>query len=468
MDRRMAVDRACGVLLIVLTALVTLFEWGAPAALPTEAVAVAVIALLTLRAARRGLIFVAIGVAFTIAQFALRPLPAALTAINDSLLLAAFIAAFFTALGTLRRAADTSPAIVRCGRFLAQQPPGRRYGALTVGGQLFSLVLNYGAIALLGSLAVASAREEQNVEVRRIRIRRMLLAIQRGFISVLPWSPLSFAIAITTTLLPGSSWATGVLPCLVSGVLLAVIGYALDTIFKPKLTGPRPAPQQPEGGWSTVLPLLALLGLLIVIVGGLKAMVDVRVPGIVILVVPVISFAWVAMQAQTGKRLRHALGRARSYMFDDLPTYRGEITLLMMAGYIGISGADLLVPVVVATGADLSAIPAVVFLIGFVWLIPIAGQLGMNPIMAVSLVAPLIPPAAALGVTPTAILVAITSGWALSGASSPYTATTLLVGSFAGRSATWVGLRWNGLYSLICAVVLSLWVTLYAVLTNPA
>ncbi|MEM8665648.1 MAG: hypothetical protein AAGF49_16200, partial [Pseudomonadota bacterium] len=429
-----------------------------------DGAAVLLMLILALRVSRRGVIFIVLGAVLTVAQFATRPFADALAAVLDGAQLAAFIAAFFTALATLRDVADTSPAIGRCGRFLAQQPPGRRYGALTVGGQLFSLVLNYGAIALLGSLAMASAREEQNAEIRRHRMRRMLLAIQRGFISVLPWSPLSFAIAITTTLIPGASWGAAVLPALVTGALLAGIGYALDTLFKPKITGPRPPRLAPDGTWASVLPLLALLGILMALVGGIASVADVRVAGIVIVVVPVLSLIWLVMQGEAGERWRATKARIVRYTFEVMPSYRGEITLLMMAGYIGTTGADLLVPVVVSAGVDLATLPTALILVGFVWLIPVAGQLGMNPILAVSLVAPLIPAASVLGVSPTAIVVAITAGWALSGASSPFTATTLLVGSFASISATRVGLSWNGVYSLLCALALSIWVVAYATL----
>ncbi|HXK58060.1 MAG TPA: hypothetical protein PLZ16_15590, partial [Gammaproteobacteria bacterium] len=92
----------------------------------------------------------------------------------------------------------------------------------------------------------------------------------------------------------------------------------------------------------------------------------------------------------------------------------------------------------------------------------LVGQVGMNPILAVSLVAPLLPDAAGLGIAPTALVVAITAGWTLSGISSPYTATTLLIGHFAGISATRVGLRWNGFYTLTCGTLLSAWVVFYA------
>ncbi|MFP4538739.1 MAG: hypothetical protein ACLFPA_10615, partial [Dichotomicrobium sp.] len=92
------------------------------------------------------------------------------------------------------------------------------------------------------------------------------------------------------------------------------------------------------------------------------------------------------------------------------------------------------------------------------------GLMGMNPILSVSLMAPLLPPAEAMGITPAAIIVAITSGWALSGASSPYTATTLLSGTIAEVSAWRIGLAWNGAYTLICGVLLSVWVAIVSTL----
>ena len=162
--------------------------------------------------------------------------------------------------------------------------------------------------------------------------------------------------------------------------------------------------------------------------------------------------------------VRSTRDRITAYVLQELPGYRGELTLLMMAGFIGTAGAQLFAPIVQGAGFDVSALPTWVVLVALVWIIPLAGQIGMNPILAVTLIAPLIPAAADLGVQPTALVVAITSGWALSGASSPFTATTLLIGSFGGISASRVGLVWNGAYTLICGVVLSVWVVAFALL----
>ncbi len=457
-------DRIVGILLMVITVLVICREWGVaswPGALKPYLV-LCVIAFFAAQVRPSRQAFVAVAAVLTLA-LALTQDDWWATTIK-ALESAGFIAAFFSALSTLRNVAQTSPGIQKAGRFLSEQPPGRRYAALTVGGQGFALLLNYGAIQLLGALAMANAKAEPNAEIRGHRIRRMLLAIQRGFISTLPWSPLSFSVAISTTLVPNTSWAQAVVPGLVTSALVAGIGWGLDTVFKPKLKGPRPPRVKPEGSWASMTPLLVLLGLLVTSVATLHMLTDVRVIGLVAVIVPVIAVSWLFIQNRGPGGLSAIGDRVRGYLFVELPGYRAELTLLMMAGYIGTVGSALLVPLIARAGLDVAALPTWLILVSFVWIIPLAGQAGMNPILAVTLLAPLIPDAATLGVEPVALVVAITAGWALSGASSPYTATTLLIGSFAGISALRVGLSWNGAYTLICASVLSVWVVLYAAL----
>jgi hypothetical protein len=211
-----------------------------------------------------------------------------------------------------------------------------------------------------------------------------------------------------------------------------------------------------------MLPLLGLLAVLVTSVIGLSAITDVRIVGLVVVIVPVIALVWMLIQHWAQAPVRSMMRRVGDYVTKELPGYREELTLLMMAGYIGTVGSALLGPLMQRAGLDLSGLPPWLLLVSFVWLIPLAGQLGMNPILAVTLLAPLIPGAENLGVTPTAIVVTLAAGWALSGASSPFTATTLLIGSFGGISALRVGWVWNGVYTVLCGVMLSLWVVLYA------
>jgi len=454
-------DTLVGILLLLLVLLEVLAQWsGDP--IFFHAAAMAVLPLVVLLAARTQWarrMFLLVGLGLVVLAFFIRRedwLEITQAALTSS----AFIGAFFTAMSTLRNASGSSGAIERCGRFLAQQPPGRRYLALTVGGHLFGLLLSYGSLVLLGSLAESNARQEPNAEIRRHRLRRMLLAIQRGFISTLSWSPLAFAIAISTKLVPGASWTTALLPCLGTSAILILTGWALDSIFKPRLSRPPPPRTPTSDSWLTLWPLLALLLFLVIAVGSLHFITAVAIIGVVMLVVPLLSLTWIFCQNIKGAPFLTLLRRAAAFLSVELPNYRGEVVILLMAGFIGTAGSRLLLPYVAASGIDLTALPSWQVLLGIVWLIPLTGQFGMNPILAVSLFAPLLPEASAMGLTPADIILAITAGWSLSGASSPYTATTLLVGALGRVSARHVGLRWNAAYTLICGSALSIWVVI--------
>ncbi|WOI55216.1 hypothetical protein [Palleronia sp. LCG004] len=466
MDERRGTDAAGGVLVAATMILVAIREWGGGAVFSYASMATSVAALvllsLNVRWSRRA--FLVIGAALS--AIAVATLPDWPGAIARALGGAAFIIAFFTALTSLRSAAISSKPVSDAGRFLADQPPGRRYLALTLGGALFGLILLYGAITLLGSLSRQSAQDEANPEITRIRLRRMMVAIQRGFIATLPWSPLTFAMAISTSLVPGSSWAAAVLPSLVSGLLLAGIGWALDTALKPRITGPRPVRRAPEGRWGRKLaPLLMLLAVLGALITGIHIATGVGVVGVVMVVVPLLSLLWMVEQDVLGHRrgvIGHVAERARDFATVEMAGLRAEVVLLAMAGFIGSLGSSLTAPLIADRGIDLAGISPYFLLLGIFWIIPITGQFGMNPILSASLIVPLLPLPAEMGVAPSAVILAITSGWALSGATSPYTASVMMVGQYGGVSALHAGLRWNGLYALICGIVLSGWIALAA------
>lgn len=452
--------------LVLVTVNVILVEWGGGLAVQAAepVLALALIALLTPQVRRGRQVFVLIGIALTVALVLRESDWLALS--RAGLEKAAFICAFFCALASLRNVAENAPSIQNAGRFLAMQPPGRRYIALTFGGQMFALVLNYGAIALLGALATASMGTEQDPRIRRIRTRRMLLAIQRGFTSTLPWSPLSFAVAITTELVPGTSWATVVVPGLLTAFLMAGTGWALDTIFKPRVVPQHGSREKPDGSWMLLLPLMVLLVLIMGSSVTLFLLTGIRVVGLVLLVVPVVALAWAFLQARGAARGGGQSFRDRivSYMMTDLPGVKEEVVLLMMAGYIGTVGSALLTPAIASSGLHLSDIPTPLILVACIFVVPLAGQFGMNPILAVTLLVPLIPSAEVLGVSPTAVVVAITAGWSLAAATSPFTATTLLIGSFGRVSARHVGLVWNRWYFIVTSILLSVWILIFGLL----
>ncbi|MCL1477109.1 MAG: hypothetical protein MH219_05900 [Marinobacter sp.] len=373
----------------------------------------------------------------------------------------AMVMALFTALTAIRNAAISAPAIVECGRFLARQRSGLRYTALTIGGHLFALVLLYGSISLLGTLATESAAREPDPEIRRQRTRRMMIAIQRGFASTLCWSPLGFSMIISVSVVPGASWSAAALPGLVSALMMLVIGWGLDALYKPQVKS-NTRPLETERWVTQLSPLLVLLGLVLVGVALLHIVTGVEVIGAVMSLIPVIAILWIAMQQPPVGLTRsvNVRQRARLFVTRELPSYRGEIVLLFMAGFIGSLGAFLLVPLVQAQGLDLTTIPPWIIVAAMVWIIPVTGQLGMNPILAVSLLVPILPSPEIMGIPPTAMVVAITAGWALSGATSPFTASVMLAASLGGVSPLRAGLGWNGVYVLAAGAALTLWALL--------
>ena len=393
-----------------------------------------------------------------------------------------FIIGLFSALLVIRAAAMGSHEILECGRFLARQPPGRRYLALTIGGHLFGLILMYGSISLLGGLAAESTSRLSDPQLRHHRLRRMLIAIQRGFAATLCWSPLAFGMVLATTLIPGASWRDALPYALVSAALVMGVGWALDSIFKPRISALPPATAPEPGRWLPHLrPLLLLLALVFAGIEAVHALTGVGVIGSVMVVVPITAIVWIylqtrrltvaeaapaaagaAPQAVGSTALAATARRLGGFVTHDLVGYRAEVLILFMAAFIGYLGAELLVPLLAEAGIGLGMLPGWAVIVGLIWLIPAAGQIGMNPILVVSLTLPLLPAPASVGLTPEAMVVAVTGGWAISGITSPFTASVMLVGALSGQSARAAGLRWNGAIALILGVILSAWALLVA------
>lgn len=448
---------------VMFSAIMLEYGGGQKVALLTEILAVATIAAFVWQVRVSRVAFVVIGILLVLWAAATRAdwIEASLDAVRRG----SIVIALFTALSALRTVAMSSEAILDCGRFLARQRPGLRYTALTIGGHLFALILLYGSISLLGSLATESAAKVADPELRGHRIRRMMVAIQRGFASTLCWSPLGFSMAITLAIVPGASWPEAAPACLGSALIMLVIGWAMDAIFKPKLKTP-PPPRDPETArWMAQLrPLLMLLAMVMLGVVSLHLLTGVEVIGAVMSLVPAIAVIWMAIQPRpSGFGVAAWTGsRVMQFVLRDIPGYRGEIVLLFMAGFIGSLGSYLLVPLVSARGIDLTHVPPAIILIAIFWLIPLTGQLGMNPILAASLMVPLLPSAEVMGISPVPLVVAITGGWALSGTTSPFTASVLIAASLGRVDPRVAGLGWNGIYTLVAGFALSIWVLLLA------
>lgn len=375
---------------------------------------------------------------------------------------AAFIATLFTALGMLREAAGTSEMVRRCGMFLADQPPGRRYAALTVGGHLFAIILNFGAVALLGAL-VERALDGDRSTRGRLRQRRMMTAIHRGFSTILTWSPLTVSAAVVLTALPDTGWRDIALWGVASAVGLTTVGWLLDMAVRPpRRLGPAPRTEA-AGSWVQVLPILGLVGGVFLTGFALEELLAVRLVSGVMMATPVVAGLWLAAQE---RRPRATADRLRHHIAKGFPAYRLELSILTSAAFIGSLIGVLLPAETVAAGLTAVPLPAWGLVAALAWLIVALGQAGLNPVLSVSAIAGALPPPDVLGLPPAAVAVALMGGWALCAASSPFGAATLLVGQMTGTGPVTAGTRWNGAFALAGLVFLTAWVGVVTALAH--
>ncbi|WP_417839564.1 hypothetical protein [Tritonibacter scottomollicae] len=82
-----------------------------------------------------------------------------------------FLSALIAMLGTLRSAAAIAPEVLQAGAYVTNQPASRRYLAMTFGGHLFGVLINFGGLALLLDLAKREVATDAAAQTARRRAR---------------------------------------------------------------------------------------------------------------------------------------------------------------------------------------------------------------------------------------------------------------------------------------------------------
>ncbi|MBY6048377.1 hypothetical protein [Vannielia litorea] len=454
-----------GVLLLAVVALNFIHGLGVEAGTVPMAAALAVIAIALLARGLRGsrLVFLAISLGLTAWCLVMEDAPGEV--LWPALERGSFIIAFFCALASLQHVAGRSPMIARAAAFLANQPPGRRYLALASGTQVFALMLNYGALSLLGTMAMRSAERETDPAIRTLRARRMLQGAQCGFSASLCWSPLAFATVITTALVPGVKLGTVVLTGIGSSLIIVTVGWLVDRRLKGSLPAGTVVPKRDEVAahdTRSLWPLGWLLAAVAVPALAVDAIWHIPPSRTVLGLVPLIAIAWVLIETLRGGKVKELAERSRDFAFGDLPSYRSELVLLSTAGFIGTAAGALLAEVLASSGFDLGGVPERLVLVLPILLIPLAGQLGLNPILFVSLFAQLLPTPEELGVSTISLVMALISGWTLTAPTSPFTASVMIISRLAGVSPQTVAFKWNGWFVSLTALALGIWVQILA------
>ena len=371
----------------------------------------------------------------------------------------AFFATFLVVLGLLRLPAYRSPLVKRCGHAMLLQPPSRRYPILSLGSALFGIILNIGVLNLIAAMIEKSntlAAAQGRLWVQQTRQRRMMLALLRGFALAPLVSPMGIGMAVVISSMEGLRWIELAPYALGSALLLFLVGWGVD-----RMTGPH-MQQNRKGDVPSLRPLVrfALLLLsLVALIFSLAWGLDLPLPTAVLLGAPLGAFLWLCWQFR-----RHGMA---GVPMSAVTLHRGlprlvspasnEIVVLGAAGYIGhicvglVDGAALAGSV--GFLSSLGAGSAVVAML----LVALLAQVGINPIVSVTLLAGILPTLGIEGLTPPILAVSLLVGWTLALMSSPMTVSMLILSRFTGVSSMRIGYRWNGLFLCFATPLLAAW-----------
>lgn len=377
---------------------------------------------------------------------------------------AAFFAFFLTSLAVLRESAKSSALVRRCGKVLVNQPPGRRYLLLAFGSHLFSVMLNIGALNVLGTMIRRAIRPSSDPETQRIgtiRNRRMLTATLRGFCGVPLWAPTSVTMLLVLSGIPDLSWEQYAPLGLFWTLLFVLWGAILD-----RFAYPSPKTHQVSGGdLSQLLPLAALVALVPGLAYGLARMSGLPLFSALLMCAPIIGLVWIWVQYRGLKtRVKGGLflRRLRRSFPETFTNQRNEVVLFTSSGFIGV----ILVPLVDPQAASALLIQANIsnatLMVGLSLTMLACAFIGINAILTVTLMLGVLQQVPDLGVSPLiqASVIAIT--WAVFAGASPFTASLRFISNFSGVTPLRFGVEWNGWFS--ASVLTIMYITLYVVL----
>ena len=368
----------------------------------------------------------------------------------------AVFASFFFALGMLRDAAETSPLVRRCGQQLVAQPPGRRYAALTGGAHVFGIILSYGAIDLLAAM-VARANVQGD-----IALRRMMLAIYRGFTIMNCWAPLNLMTVVVSAAIPGAPMLFLVPIAFVVAQLMLALGWLEDFLHAPLAHGEPIRPTTTES-WAIHLGIVALVLLVMLCAQATAALFTVTLAAGITLVLPPIGLAWIGLQYRRFGRARlpYLLARRLQKFRHRILSFRGEAAILGASGFIGIALAGLLPPEGLAP--ILSPLPGLLIALLVPVLLIATGQLGLNPIAVITILGAAMPAPASLGVSPTVLAFACMLSWGLAVGMTPMSASAIATARWANSDPWTVSTRWNAWFT-VWALLLT-WAAIAAMYT---
>jgi hypothetical protein len=368
---------------------------------------------------------------------------------------------FVSSLNLLRDAAQSSVAVRRAGLFLISQSPPRRYAALTVGCHLFTIVLNMGALILLGAMVRRSntlAAAGGDSTIVAIRERRMTSALLRGFGTTLMWTPTGVSVGYTFSLVPSVTWFD--LAPLLVGISLTwlILGWVIDRLQWPPSARAASLPPPAYISPLETLPMLGITALLLLSVIVAKVVYGSSLLVATLATVPFIALIWLFLQHRRfGARAAGAVTtrRLKRHVIYLLPQTRPECVVLAAAAFIGVGLSALVQAGGVSVWlSQLHLRPAVIAFGAFLVIIG-GAQIAITPLVIATIVGTTVSHMTPMPIPPMALALSIQSAWSLASAASPYTGGMLTLGRVIDKPTSEL-MRWNAVWGCACAAVIAL------------
>ncbi|MCB1476349.1 MAG: hypothetical protein H6883_01230 [Rhodobiaceae bacterium] len=389
------------------------------------------------------------------------------TLLEQGIARAQFFLAFFTAILSLHEPAFNSPMIQDAGRFLARQPPARRTLTMLLGGHMFGLMLNLGSMVLLGSLTMSRKAGQEPVKMTEFEVRQSAVASLRGFNTTAMWSPLSLTPLVVMALMPGTDSHILIPVGLACAMVTITIAYFVSRYESARLGHPQgtyvplSSPIKMIGPVPVaLLRIVLLVGCMFAAILAVSRLTGFSISVTVTLVIPIFALGWMLVLAK-GNMRKWIGGHVANLVLRVWPAQSPEVTLMAAAGF-----ASPVIAAVIPSAQILALLkawhvpPAIVALMGFVCVLG-GGYLGVNPLIAISVVIGTVSDPASLGLNINYFAIVLIVAWAFTAQLSPFTASALLCARLFNTNSFKLAFEWQRLYALV-AVSIALVATLIA------
>ncbi|MCP4073308.1 MAG: hypothetical protein GY742_16460 [Hyphomicrobiales bacterium] len=380
---------------------------------------------------------------------------------------ASFFAFFLVSLDVLRDAASSSPLIMRSGQKVIDQPPGRRYAVLTLSTHFFSILLNMGAINLLGTMtrrSIDAGYEKAGERVSQIRLRRMTLAMFRGFCSNTLWAPTSITVVVVMAAIPDYGWYEFFPVGVFLAILFLTVGWVLDRVSYPRSS----LTYSGESFGQVLVALVPLLVLIVTVLGltiSISGIFGLRLIAALLFSVSLLGILWIYIQYRArnnGQAFKLFTQHISTGLLPSFCGLRSEIGIMcgsVFAGDLVLSQIDI--ALVSEIFASMGLGPKMLLLL-MQWTVFAFSLVSLNPIVTVAISVEVL--ANLTGIEIENWLLAMTgiTIWALVTGFSPFASANRISSRVIGRTAKEVGMIWNGRFTFGVMALLSVSILLLA------